>query len=145
MASIADESPESIEVFDGFALAARSWVAYEASGEILGFILAEIVDNNAFVHQVSVLPEHQGAGIGRALLATVADWAVEASRQVVLLTTFDSHVPWNRPLYEHLGFRVLALEEIGPELRAICESETARGLKKRVAMGQPVSDWRPGG
>lgn len=51
------------------------------------------------------------------------------------LTTF-AHVPWNRPLYEHLGFQVLANEEVGPGLRAVMNTEAAHGLDPttRVAM-----------
>ena len=64
------------------------------------------------------------------------DWATETGRRSVTLTTF-SHVPWNRPLYEHLGFRVLTEPEIGPELRALCEHEATLGLDPavRVCMG----------
>jgi hypothetical protein len=53
----------------------------------------------------------------------------------VSLTSF-AEVPWNRPLYEHLGFMVLAEDEIGPELRAVREAEAAHGLDpaERVCM-----------
>lgn len=43
------------------------------------------------------------------------------------LTTFR-HIPWNRPLYEHLGFRILADNELGPALRAVREAEAVHGL-----------------
>jgi len=43
------------------------------------------------------------------------------------LTTFG-HISWNRPLYEHLGFRVLSGEEIGSGLRAVCDAEAEHGL-----------------
>jgi hypothetical protein len=65
--------------------------------------------------------------VGRALLGRVAAWAADAGRPAVRLTTF-AEVPWNRPLYEHLGFRVLAEDEIGPELRALRATEAAHGL-----------------
>jgi hypothetical protein len=56
-------------------------------------------------------------------------------RPSLTLTTF-SDVPWNRPLYEHLGFRVLSEEEIGPGLRTIRDRETTEGLdpSTRVVM-----------
>jgi hypothetical protein len=38
------------------------------------------------------------------------------------------HIPWNRPLYEHLGFRALSGEEIGSGLRAVCDAEAEHGL-----------------
>ena len=51
------------------------------------------------------------------------------------LTTFR-HVPWNQPLYEHLGYRELTDGEIGPELRSLMAEEAAHGLDPalRVAM-----------
>jgi hypothetical protein len=45
----------------------------------------------------------------------------------ITLTTFTD-VPWNGPLYRHLGFRVLTDDELGPELRALRDRETAHGL-----------------
>lgn len=53
----------------------------------------------------------------------------------VTLTTF-SDVSWNAPLYRHLGFRVLAEHEIGPQLQAARDAETAHGLDptRRVCM-----------
>jgi hypothetical protein len=55
------------------------------------------------------------------------------------LTTF-SDVPWNAPLYRHLGFRVLDDDDIGPELRARRADEAARGLDpaSRVCMRRDV-------
>jgi hypothetical protein len=41
-------------------------------------------------------------------------------------------VAWNRPLYEHLGFRVLDEQELGPELRVVRDRETADGLDPDV-------------
>jgi hypothetical protein len=43
------------------------------------------------------------------------------------LTTF-SGVPWNAPLYRHLGFGDLVAAEIGPRLRSVLGEETAHGL-----------------
>jgi hypothetical protein len=45
----------------------------------------------------------------------------------ITLTTF-SHIPWNQPLYEHLGFRVLSHDELGPGLLELWEREAAHGL-----------------
>jgi ribosomal protein S18 acetylase RimI-like enzyme len=90
-------------------------------------VVVDEVDGNAHVEQVSVLPDHQGAGIGRALLDRVGAWALQNGRSAITLTTF-AHVPWNAPLYRHFGFTVLAESEIGPELRAICVKEAAHGL-----------------
>ncbi len=53
----------------------------------------------------------------------------------ITLTTFAA-VPWNKPLYEHLGFVVLGVDPIGPELREVQAKETRQGLDpaQRVCM-----------
>lgn len=60
---------------------------------------------------------------------------METGRNAITLTTY-ADVPWNRPLYEHLGFRVMDKSEIGDQLRAIRKAERARGLdlRPRVCM-----------
>jgi GNAT superfamily N-acetyltransferase len=62
---------------------------------------------------VTVHPDHQGRGIGRVLLDGVAGWARERANTAMTLTTYRD-VAWNRPLYEHLGWFVLADHDIGP-------------------------------
>ena len=58
----------------------------------------------------------------------------------VTLTTFVD-VPWNGPLYAHLGFTVMSEAEIGPELRSIQDGEAAHGLDpaRRVCMRLDLS------
>lgn len=74
-------------------------------------------------------------GAGRALMDRVRAWALETGREGSTLTTY-ADVPWNRPLYEHLGFRVLDESGIGRQLRAIRDAKRARGLdvRSRVCM-----------
>ena len=124
---VADDEPSSTAELADYATAGRSWVAVDAAGSPIGYVLVDAVDGNAHIEQVSVRPDHQGAGVGRALIDRVCTWAVEAGMAAVTLTTFE-HVPWNAPLYRHLGFRVLAEREIGPELLAVREAERAHGL-----------------
>jgi hypothetical protein len=56
------------------------------------------------------------------------------------LTTYRD-VAWNRPLYEHLGWFVLAEPDIGPGLRAVRDIEASHGLDPaaRVCMRRDVS------
>lgn len=137
---VADHEPASVDVLAGYATDGRSWVAVDADS-VIGYVLVDVVDGNAHVEQVSVLPDHQGAGVGRALLEVVRAWAAEANRPAVTLTTF-ANVPWNAPLFLHLGFRVLGEDEIGPELLAIRFAEAAHGLDPaaRVCMRAEVTD-----
>lgn len=125
--AVADDEPASVDDLAEYAAEGRSWVAVDAADHPVGYVLVDEVDGNAHVEQLSVRPDHQGLGVGRALLDRVRVWAIETSRSAISLTTF-ADVPWNRPLYEHLGFRVLGEDEIGPELRAVQEAETAQGL-----------------
>src|ERR1017187_6847328 len=61
----------------------------------------------------------------RASLDRVRMWASEAKRPAITLTTF-ANVPWNAPLYEHLGFVVLSEEEIGLPNFGLSESTNLR-------------------
>ena len=139
LGAVADHEPDSIEALAAYAAAGRSWVAVDAADRPIGYVVVDVVDGNAHIEQVSVRPEGQGAGVGRALVDQVRAWATASARPAVTLTTF-ADVSWNRPLYEHLGFRVLAEPEIGAELRALREVEAARGLDPgaRVCMGLPL-------
>lgn len=51
------------------------WVALTQERQTVGFILAALEDNAAFIVEVDVLPEHQGKGLGRALIQQVVEWA----------------------------------------------------------------------
>ena len=51
--------------------------------------------------------------------------------RAVTLTTFRD-VPWNAPLYRHLGFVDLDDASLGPELRAIVAAEAAHGLDPSI-------------
>jgi GNAT superfamily N-acetyltransferase len=138
MPKVADDEPPPPEVLARYAVDGRSWVAVDeadATGQPIGYVLVDVVDGCAHIEQVSVHPDHQGAGVGRALVDRVRAWAVDAGLPAITLTTFRD-VPWNAPLYRHLGFRDLADDEIGPELRARCEEEARHGLDpaQRVCM-----------
>lgn len=138
---IADDEPPSTEVLAAYANAGRAWVALDQAGAPMGYVIVDVVDGCAHVEQITVRPDHQGSGVGRSLLDRVRGWATESDKPALTLTTF-ADVPWNRPLYEHLGFRVLAEAEIGPELRAVRDRETSHGLDPagRVCMRLDLTD-----
>ena len=139
MVDIATDEPPSLEVLAHHAAAGRSWVAEDERHDVVGYVLVDVVDDNAHVEQVSVRPDQQGRGVGRSLLAWVDRWAAENGLGAVTLTTFRD-VPWNAPLYEHLGFRILEAEEIGPQLAAVVADEAAHGLDPdaRVCMRKQI-------
>jgi len=124
---VAADEPLAVDALGEYAAAQRGWVAVDDADEPVGYVIVDDVDGCAHVAQLTVRPDHQGKGVGRALLGCVRAWAAEHDMTAVTLTTF-AHVPWNRPLFEHLGFRVLADEELGLSLVAVRRAETARGL-----------------
>jgi GNAT superfamily N-acetyltransferase len=138
---VADDEPASLDALSRYALDGRSWVAADAGDAPVGYVLVDVLDGCAHVEQVSVRPDHQGTGVGRALVEQVRSWAVATGRPAVTLTTFRD-VDWNAPLYRHLGFRELGDGEIGPELRARAAEEAAEGLDptRRVCMRREVTD-----
>jgi GNAT superfamily N-acetyltransferase len=131
---VAANPPDSIELLVEYARSERSWVAV-VDDEVVGYILVGVLDNAAHIFHVCVHPGHQGHGVGKALIEQVKDWARSTGRPAVTLATFYE-VPWNGPLYEHLGFRVLDESELGPEMLARGEHDVAGGLspKGQVAM-----------
>ncbi len=135
LAHIADDEPSATEIMAAYVDEGRSWVATQPDDRPIGYVLVDELDELAHIEQVTVLPEHQGNGHGRALLERVADWARATGHPAISLTTYD-HIPWNRPLYEHLGFRVLDAADLGPGLTARRAEEADRGMDPdlRVAM-----------
>jgi GNAT superfamily N-acetyltransferase len=133
--TVADDEPPSSETLVAYAAAGRAWVAVETGDEPVGYVLVDNVDGAAHIEQVTVRRDRQGLGVGRALIDQVSTWAGGNGLAALTLTTFDE-VPWNRPLYEHLGFRVLADAEVGPELQGLQTAEGIQGLDlaPRVAM-----------
>ncbi len=128
---IADDEPASIEALSRYADDGRAWVAAEDSGPPIGYILVDVIDGGGHIEQVSVVPAYQGKGVGRALIEQVETWVISMGLTALTLTTFG-RIPWNRPLYEHLGFRVLSQHEISPGVRAVFEAEAEHGLDPDV-------------
>lgn len=139
MQAVADDEPFAIAELAAFADAGHAWVAVDRDDRPVGYLVAELVDGRAHIEQVSVRPSHGRQGIGRRLVDHVDAWASANGLPALTLTTF-ADVAWNAPLYERLGFRRLALDELTPGLRRIRAREAAAGLDRwpRVAMIRPV-------
>jgi GNAT superfamily N-acetyltransferase len=110
-------------------------VAVSDSDRPVAYLLADPVDGNLHVEQVSVHPDSARRGVGRSLLDHLAGLAVTGGIPALTLTTFAA-VPWNAPYYERCGFRYLDGAELTPGLREIREREAAHGLDRwpRVCM-----------
>src|SRR5581483_4675821 len=96
---------------------------------VVGFALAMVVDGQAHLREIDVLPSHGRSGIGTQLVAAVVAWAAASGLGAVTLTTF-THIPWNAPWYRRLGFS--PTDEVGPELRQIMAEEREAGLDMRL-------------
>ncbi|MDN5857398.1 MAG: GNAT family N-acetyltransferase [Pseudonocardia sp.] len=143
MAAVADDEPPALKVLQGYVRAGRAWTT-ERDGHPIAYLIADVVDGNAHIEQVSVHPEHAHHGHGRALIEHLARWAADGAHPALTLTTFLD-VPWNGPYYRRCGFRLLAADEISPGLRTLREHEAARGLdrwprgcmRRDLTVGQP--------
>jgi predicted N-acetyltransferase YhbS len=110
------EHPVSEDEYRSGLADERTWVA-ERDGEVVGYISAEVLDQNTHVGQVSVPPAHARQGIGARLVGFVEAWGQREGRPATTLTTVRD-VPWNAPYYRRLGYREMTDAEIGPELAA---------------------------
>jgi GNAT superfamily N-acetyltransferase len=139
--AIADDDPPPdaellAHVHDGTA-----WVV-ELDGQVVGYAVASVVDDEGHLDQVSLVPEVAGRGLGRALVEQVLTWSAGRGFDAVTLTTFRD-VEWNGPLYRHLGFVDLDEGSLEPELAAVRQQEREMGLDvaPRVAMRRSLADW----
>ncbi|TDV52051.1 GNAT family N-acetyltransferase [Actinophytocola oryzae] len=128
MTSVAQDEPPSAATLSGFVAEGRAWV-YEVDGRPVAYLLAEVVDGNGHVEQVSVHPDHARRRLGRVLIDHLLEWARRRDLPAVTLTTY-TEVPWNGPYYERCGFRYLTEAEETPGLRAIRAAELAHGLDR---------------
>lgn len=127
MSFVADDDPPSIDALREFVGAGRAWVGTDDTDRPVAYLLADVVDANAHLDQVSVHGDFIHRGIGTALLARMVEWAQARGLPTITLTTY-TEVPWNGPYYERRGFRYLTDDELTPGLKAIRAAEIAHGL-----------------
>ena len=139
MGLVADAPVPDLATYLEAHRAGRLLVASSSTGLLVGFVRIEIVDGDAHVEQVSVHPDHQRQGVGRALLEAAEQWARAHDHARMTLTTFRD-VPWNGPFYARLGWDVLPEHAWRPELAAARHHERALGLDQwpRQAMFKQV-------
>lgn len=128
LTAIADMQPNSTDYYKSLPSESVLYVAISHNNEVLGFILALEIDNNAYIKELSVKRSAQGQGIGRKLVLRILEWAKDNNYSYVSLTTFrDLH--FNGIFYQKMGFK-----EFNPnshhtsQLYKIRESERTNGL-----------------
>lgn len=103
---------------------ARLWVARRsAAGPLAGFLLAWLVADEAHLIDVIVVPGERRQGLGRALLQTLLDHALERRARVVLLEVRRSNHAAQH-LYQSVGF-----EEVGKRAAYYADGEDALLLR----------------
>ncbi|MEU6487309.1 GNAT family N-acetyltransferase [Streptomyces sp. NPDC046887] len=129
MPEIADDELPTLTELARHQRAGLAWVAVDAADTPVAYLIADRVDGNLHIEQVSVHPDHARRAIGRALLDHLAAHATATGAPALTLTTF-TEVPWNAPYYARCGFRPLSEAELTPALRAIRRREAAHGLDR---------------
>jgi ribosomal protein S18 acetylase RimI-like enzyme len=122
--AIADDGVTPLEVYvplqtDGLVLLAL------VDGRIAGFAACQACEDALHLWELAVRRDHQGRGLGRALLDAAAEIAQRRGLPAMTLSTFRD-IPWNGPFYRWLGF--VELSELNRRLAAIMEREVALGL-----------------
>ena len=135
MPEIADDEPLPLDELARHHHAGLAWVMADDADTPIAYLIADRVDGNLHVEQVSVHPGSARRGVGRKLLDRLAAHAASEGAPALTLTTF-TRVPWNAPYYVRCGFVVLDEREITPGLRQIREREAEHGLDRwpRVCM-----------
>ncbi|MGH3660614.1 MAG: GNAT family N-acetyltransferase [Micromonosporaceae bacterium] len=129
MPEVASGDPLSLHELARYQQAGLAWVTVDGADEPVAFLVADRVDGNLHIEQVSVHPDHARRGLGRSLLNHVAAQGRGEGLSAVTLTTFTD-VPWNGPYYARCGFQPLDESTLTPGLREIRKQETAHGLDK---------------
>jgi len=99
------------------------------------FLALFLPETNRQPKATHVHPDYARQGLGRRLIATVADWARARGARALTLMTFDD-VPWHGSYYARLGFRTLHLMALSPGLQAVRQGEAEAGLpmEHRICM-----------
>ncbi|MFJ3875946.1 GNAT family N-acetyltransferase [Streptomyces sp. NPDC090077] len=129
MPEIADDEPLPVGELARYLDCGLAWVAADGADVPAAYLIADRVDGNLHVEQVSVHPRSARRGVGRLLLEHLAERAAGEGVPALTLTTFTG-VPWNAPYYARCGFRLLEDGALTPGLRRIRALEAAHGLDR---------------
>jgi GNAT superfamily N-acetyltransferase len=140
MREIAEDEPLSLAELADYERGGRAWVAEDGEGRPVAYLIADPVDGDVHIEQVSVHPAAARQGIGRRLLDHAAAYAAARGASALTLTTF-AEVPWNAPYYARCGFRIVPDSDLSPGLSDIRSREIAHGLYRwpRVTMRRPLN------
>ncbi len=127
LAWLADDGVMDADQHCDYAAAGTSWVAVDAADRPVGFLSAEPAGDVLHIWEVSVHPDYQGRGAGRALMAAAEAAARAEHMRAMTLTTFRA-IAWNAPAYARQGFVILEAGALGARLADILAYEVENGL-----------------
>ncbi|MCR6478902.1 GNAT family N-acetyltransferase [Variovorax sp. ZS18.2.2] len=81
---------------------AQVWVATQQD-EVIAALVLDVTDEGFLIDVIAVLPQHQGTGVGRALLALAESEARRQGHASIYLFT-NEKMTENRALYERIGY-----------------------------------------
>jgi GNAT superfamily N-acetyltransferase len=100
----------------GAAIAnAQVWVATQ-QGQTIAALVLDVTDEGFLIDVIAVLPQHQGTGVGRALLELAEREALRQGHDSIYLFT-NEKMTENRALYERIGY---------VEYKRLCLAERTR-------------------
>ncbi len=116
------------------------WVVAPADDRPVGFAAYAHLDDQTWLGELSVHPDHFGRRLGAALIATSERFYAGRGAHRMTITTFRD-VPWNAPYYARLGFSTIDDLSAEPFLAGqIKKEEGSRDLAgSRVAMQKHLS------
>ncbi len=127
IAAIAEHPPVALEAFIPVLSGGPVFVACDAGDRPIGFAAAlELVDC-LYLRELSVHPDHQGKGVGSALLDEFLRRARRDGAARCALSTFRA-VPFNAPFYRQRGFVELPIDQAPLHLRNRFFDETPPGM-----------------
>ncbi|MBN1172633.1 MAG: GNAT family N-acetyltransferase [Micromonosporaceae bacterium] len=129
MPEVAEDEPLSTGELARYHHAGLAWAMANDADAPVAYLIADRVDGNLHVEQVSVHPDSARRGVGRSLLDHLAVHARGEGAPALTLTTF-TQVPWNAPYYARCGFQLMDDTRLTPGLRRIREREAARGMDR---------------
>jgi len=100
------------------------WVAINEKDAPIGFVACYPLDGFFYVHEISVSREAQGKGIGRRLMHTIENYAIDQGYPYIGLVTFRD-IRWNGPFYKSLGFK-----EIAPDMYSGLHNKFKDSIRK---------------
>ncbi|MEO4044383.1 GNAT family N-acetyltransferase [Hoeflea sp. CAU 1731] len=127
IAAIAEHPPVPLAEFMPVLSGGPVFVACDEGDQPIGFAAALDLLDCLYLRELSVQPDHQGKGVGSALLDAYIWRARSDGAARCALSTFRC-VAFNAPFYRRRGFVELPLDQASQQLRDRFYDEAPEGL-----------------